>query len=195
MNVDVSHINNARIFIFEGIAGSGKDTIQNELIEYFNKNNFLVYAFSEEELLFSWKHFWIKNIDMLRIQYLHSLLDYCEELLEKNEKTVVILNRFHITCAITSRYNDKPKKLYDKLIDRLRYLPVHTFIGKLSLDNIERRASHSERKEEIWRIHQQKRIRWANARSLFELYKDEQETAFKIIEEQGIPYSIFELDR
>lgn len=195
MKLNLSNVKDARIFIVEGIAGSGKDTIQQELSTYFNKNNFLVYNFTEEELLFSWKHFWIKNMETHRIKYLHSLLDYCEELIRGSQKTVVILNRFHITYAIFSRYKKEAKDLYDKLVERLKSLPVHIFIGKLDLNEIEKRANHSERKEEIWRIHQQKRIKWANVNSLFELYKNEQETVFKIAKKQGIPYSFFELER
>jgi thymidylate kinase len=194
MKLNLPSIKDVRIFIIEGIAGSGKDTFQKNLSKYFDKNNFLVYTFSEEELLFSWKHFWIKNMEIYRINYFHSLLDYCEELINENRRNVIVLNRFHITYAIFSKYNQKTKKLYEKLVNRLKNLPVHIFIGKLSLDKIEQRARHPERKEKIWRIHQQKRVKLANVKSLAELYKNEQEIIFKIAQKQRIPYSIFELD-
>lgn len=193
MKLDLSNIKDSKIFIIEGIAGSGKDTFQNELSEYFDKNNLLVYNFSEGELLFSWKHFWIKNMEMHRINYLHSVLDYCEELINKDRKTVVVLNRFHISYTILSKYNDKAKKSYDKLINRLKNLPVHIFLGSLDLCEIEKRASHFERKEKIWQIHLQKRINLANVSSLFELYKNEQEKIFYIAKKQEISYSIFKI--
>jgi len=195
MKLDLTNIKNNRIFIIEGVAGSGKDTAQNELSKYFDKNNLLVYSFSEEELLFSWKHFWIENMEMHRIKYLHSLLDYCKKLIKEDTKTAIVFNRFHITYAIFSKYNNQAKKLYDTLISRLQSLPVHIFIGKIGMNEIEKRASHSERKEKIWRIHQQKRINSAEVNSLYELYKNEQETVFKIAKKQKIPYSIFEFKR
>ena len=195
MTLDLSKIKDARIFIIEGIAGSGKDTIQNELSQYFQENGFLVYNFSEEELLFSWKHYWIKNMEMHRIRYLLSVLNYCEELIKEDIRNVVVLNRFHITYPIFSDYGKDAKRLYKRLVDRLKRLPVHIFIGKLSLGEIEERVRHSERKERIWRIHQQRRIERAGVKSLFELYKTEQEIVFKIAEKQGLPYSVFEIRR
>ncbi|HLD06904.1 MAG TPA: hypothetical protein VJC16_05215 [Candidatus Nanoarchaeia archaeon] len=190
--VNIPYFKDKRIIIIEGIAGSGKNTIQERIKDRYNQEKFRVYDFSEEDLLFSWKHFWIENMEMHRIRYLHSLLDYCEKLIDGHTKTVIILNRFHITYAIVSEYRKEAKKLYDRLVDRLRGLPVHIFIGRLGLEDIEKRASHSERKDEIWRIHQQKRIKRSNVRSLSELYKNEQEAIFKIAEKQGIPYSVFE---
>jgi len=195
MKLNLSEIKDKRIIVIEGIAGSGKDTIQQKLLDYYNKRNFTIYSFTEEELLFSWKHFWIKNVEIHRIKYLHSLLDYIEESIKSNSKNVFILNRFHITYAIFSSYNKEAKKLYDKLVERLRRLPVQIFIGKLNRSDIERRASHSERKEGIWKIHQQKRLKLAGVSSLLELYTKEQETIFKIAKKQGISYTTFQLKR
>lgn len=192
MVLDFSEIEDKKIIIIEGISGSGKDTFQKQLTDKYNKKGFLVYDFSEEELLFSWKHFWIKNIEKYRIDYMHSLLDYCIELIKKNPKTVIILNRFHITNAIISKFDKQIKKQYHFLIERLKKLPVHIFIGKLSEPEIEKKSLHSERKG-IWEIHQQKRIENSKFNSLQELYKAEQKAVFTIAQKQGIPYTIFEL--
>ena len=182
----------SRIIIIEGIAGSGKDTFQKNLAEHSAKGGFIVYSFSEEELLFSWKHYWINNMESHRIRFLHSLLDYCEELIE-NPKVVVILNRFHITYAIFSKFEKKAKKLYDRLVWRLSNLPVQIFVGKLSEENIGKRALHPERNDIVWRMHQDKRLQVSGFGTLTELYKEEQKTIFTIAEKQGIPYSIFYL--
>jgi len=195
MAIDISDLGNKRIIIIEGIAGSGKDTFQKQLSDHYTQKGFIVYNFSEEELLFSWKHFWIKNIEMHRIHYLHSLLDYCVKLIKENPKTIITLNRFHITYAIFSKFNRKAKKLYDVLMKRLRKLPVHIFIGKLEEREIQKRALHSERKEKIWKIHQKKRLKEFKFDSLLELYKAEQNIILKIAQKQKIPFSFIKVQK
>ena len=192
MKMDIPNIKNKRIIIIEGIAGSGKSTFQKQFAQDYNKKGFLVYTFLEGELLFSWKHFWIKNIEKYRINYMHSLLDYCIELIKENPKTIITLNRFHITYAIISKFDKQAKKQYELLIERLKKLPVHIFIGKLSESEIEKKKPHSERKG-IWKIHQQKRLENSKFDSLEELYTTEQKLVFTIAQKQGIPYTIFEL--
>lgn len=191
LNESMDLVRENRIFIIEGVAGSGKDTFVNILKKQLGEKGCLVYDFSEGELLFSWKHFWIKGIDILKIKYLHSLLDYCEELIKDNPKTTIIFNRFHITYPLVSKYNKEAKLLYDRLINRLQNLPVHIFIGILTKEDIEKRASHSERKDKIWGLHQQKRLKFKKVDSLLELYTKEQEEIFKMVQKQGIPYSFF----
>ena len=132
-------------------------------------------------------------MEIHRMKYFHALLGYIEELIKNDSKNVFILNRFHITYALFSKYDKEAKELYDKLIERLKKLPVQIFIGKLNKSDIKRRASHSERKEMIWKIHQQKRLKLARVNSLPDLLIPEQETIFKIAKKQGISHTVFQL--
>ena len=59
---------NSRVFVIEGISGSGKDTFQAYLKNQLAGRE--IYDFSEGELLHSWKHTPIEGILKLRIQFI-----------------------------------------------------------------------------------------------------------------------------
>ncbi len=181
-----------RIFIIEGIAGAGKDTLQKKLKTYYEKKGFAVYDFCEEELLFSWKHFWIKNLDLLKIEYMHRVLDCCIDLI-KDPNNLIILNRFHITYPLMAKFDKKAKEKYDLLITRLQNLPVHIFIGTLPSTKIEKRSAHNERKGKMWIAHRKKRLEHSGFKTLKQLYTSEQEKVFSAAKKQGINYSTFDI--
>jgi deoxyadenosine/deoxycytidine kinase len=177
----------ARIFIIEGIAGSGKDTLQQQLREKLGGK--LVYSFSEDELLFSWKHAWIPGIQKLRLRYLNQILDYCEQTLKENPDAVFILNRFHISLITTNTDLKKPAG-YRKLIERLRALPIHIYFAVVDKEKIEERVAHKERKDPLWEWHKQKRLQSRGYATLGELYSAEQKLILKMLKAQKIPYSV-----
>lgn len=179
--------NSARVLIIEGIAGSGKDTLQEQLRQKLTGN--LVYSFSEDELLFSWRHAWIPGIQKTRFEYMGRLLDYCEQTLKENPDAIFIFNRFHISLVTTNTTFEKPAG-YEKLIERLRKLPSHIYFTVVDKDKIEERVSHKERKDPLWEWHKQKRLESRGYSTLGELYSDEQDVILKMLKEQKIPYSV-----
>src|SRR5438270_11880999 len=92
------------IFIIEGIAGAGKNTLHQHIKESLSDQ--LVYDYPEEELLCSWKHVFINNINQLRLEFMSNFLDYCRDILSKNPKAIFILNRFHISHYIFCTFSD-----------------------------------------------------------------------------------------
>ena len=106
-----------KVFIIEGIAGAGKDTLHSDMLKQLKGKN--IYDFREEELLFSWKHAWINNIQDIRLRYMDKVVDYIEEVLKQDDKAVFILNRFHISLIILAeKFDAKLPKGYNKFIKR-----------------------------------------------------------------------------
>src|SRR5688500_11903579 len=85
----------SRVLIIEGISGSGKDTFQKYLKSKLRSR--VVHDYSEGELLWSWKHQRIKDIFKLQIRLMRNFLDYVAATLERDDKAVFLLNRFHLS--------------------------------------------------------------------------------------------------
>ncbi|MBI4150170.1 AAA family ATPase [Candidatus Woesearchaeota archaeon] len=192
--MELSIDKNTRIHIIEGVAGSGKSTLQRLLEEQLKDK--LIYSFKEEELLFSWKHAWIKDIDKLRLDFMNVFLDYCEDVLHKNSKAVFILDRFHLSFFYLAVQGKGEKKLdkklekdYAKVIERLRQLPVHLYLPLLHQNQIEDRSSHKERIDETWKLHLQKRLAATGFSTLTDMYVATQKILVNMAEKQGIPYT------
>lgn len=190
MNIDKK----SRIFIIEGIPGAGKTTFHDRLKNKLKDK--LVYDFTEEELLFGWKHVWIKDVEKIRLKFMNRILDYCEKIIKEIKNSVFILNRFHITFYIlTIIMNKKISREYEHLIKRIEKLPVHIYVPILGPNQIEERASHHERKEKIWKLHLQKRLETAGFSKIKDLYVWEQGMMLRLLKEQKIPYSILRLSK
>jgi thymidylate kinase len=142
-----SILSSSRIIIVEGISGSGKDTFQKYLKSKLRAR--IVHDYSEGEILWSWKHQQIKDIFKMQIRLMRSFLDYVADTLERDEKAVFLLNRFHLstyamyTAAITAQR--ALEREYNMIIKALRELPTHIFLLQLMEDEMEARSSHPER--------------------------------------------------
>src|SRR6266545_4454031 len=88
----------SRVLIIEGISGSGKDTFQAYLKKKLKDRN--VYDYSEGELLQSWKHQQIKDIFKMQIRLMRNFLDYVAVTLERDDKALFLLNRFHLSTYV-----------------------------------------------------------------------------------------------
>ncbi len=189
MNIEIPK--NARIIIIEGIAGSGKDTFQAILKEKLSDK--LVYNYSEEEVLFSWKHAGIPGIMKLRIEFMKIFINYMEQVLNDEPEAIFLLNRFHLSTYKAHISKDvKLRKEYDPILEHLKKLPVHIFILKLNPDEIEKRSMHAERPD-TWKKHQQEMIKKEGFSNGTERYLDEQEIIIEAAREQGIPFSVIKL--
>lgn len=183
---------NTRILIIEGIPGAGKTTLHNQLVQ--SVGDALLYDFHEEELLFGWKHGWIPGIEDLRLSFMDNFLTYCESILAAKDNAVFILNRFHLTYYFITARNPDADPRYQKILERLRTLPVHIYVPQVSDDEIERRAAHIERKDPIWSEHLQKRLAQRGFSTLRDMYSDEQHRTEALLKEQGIPYSLIRVE-
>lgn len=183
---------NTRIFIIEGIAGAGKNTLHQQLREQLKEK--VMYEFFEEELLFSWKHAWVENIDQMRLVFFTNFLQYCKTILESNDKAVFILNRFHISYKIFALdTTEEVTAMYQNIIETLSQLPVEVYICTVSEALIEQRSAHSERLDLTWKIHLQKRLEQKGFMTLTQMYSQEQKNIIQIGEMQNIPYQIIDM--
>ena len=85
----------SRVLVVEGISGSGKDTFQKYLKSKLRSR--VVYDYSEGESLWSWKHQQIKDIFKMQIRLMRNFLDYVAVTLERDNKAIFLLNRFHLS--------------------------------------------------------------------------------------------------
>ncbi len=183
-----------KVYILEGLPGAGKDTLQRKLIKRFKSKN--VYAFSEEDLLSSWKHALIPRVEDLLVDYFDLVLSYIESVLKQDTKAVFILNRFHVSLLITaSKLSPKTKKKYDKLLTKLEKLPVCILVPFLKKEEIEKRAVHPERKERAWKKHLQDWLNQKGFRTAKEAFEWEQQKILKILQTQKIPYRLVRIKR
>ena len=184
---------NSRLIIIEGIAGSGKTTLLNELTDDFLKRGFKVFFVNDIET-FSWKFMTLNKIESIRIELLLSLLEKIESMLH-DEKMIVILDRFHITFALYSKYNRKVERKYDLLISKLKKMKPLLLIGFLNENKITKRVVHKERKDPTWNMWLELKKKLFGFDNLKDLYIEEQKKVFKIAKAQGIPYNKFYFER
>jgi len=181
----------ARVFVIEGISGSGKDTFQNYLRSKLRGRD--VYDYSEGELLLSWNQRPIKDIFKLQIRLMRNFLEYIAITLEQNSNAVFLLNRFHLS-TYTMGVTEQPKleREYNIVLKTLRMLPTHVFILLLMESEIESRSSHPERGA-AWQKFQQHILEREGFQNFVKrnilLQKAMVETAIR----QQIPFSIFRL--
>ena len=73
----------SRVLIIEGIAGSGKDTLQSYLKKKLKERD--VYDYSEGELLQSWNQLQIDGIFKLRIKFMKLFVNYIKKIVSRDE--------------------------------------------------------------------------------------------------------------
>jgi len=185
----------SRVLIVEGISGSGKDTFQNHLKSRLRSR--VVHDYSEGEILWSWKHQQIKDIFKMQIRLMRNFLDFVAVTLERDDKAVFLLNRFHLSTYVTmytTGINEHATltRNYNMVIKALRALPTHVFLLQLREVEMEARSNHPERGI-AWRRYQQhilEREGFGNfVKRNVTLQKAMVETAIR----QNIPFSILRL--
>jgi thymidylate kinase len=181
----------SRVLIIEGISGSGKDTLQKYLKSKLRAR--VVHDYSEGELLLSWNQRPIKDIFKMQIRLMKNFLDYVAMTLERDDKAVFLLNRFHLS-TYTMGVTEQPKleRQYNIVLKILRTLPTHVFILQLMENEIESRSSHPERGA-AWHKFQQHVLEREGFQNFVKrnalLQKAMVETAIR----QDIPFSILRL--
>jgi len=180
-----------RVLIIEGISGSGKDTFQTYLKKKLKGRN--VHDYSEGELLLSWNQRPIKDIFKLQIRLMRNFLDYIAVTLERDDKAVFLLNRFHLS-TYTMGVTEQPKleREYNIVLKTLRTLPTHVFILQLMDSEIESRSSHPERGA-AWQKFQQHILEREGFQNFVKRNSLLQNAMIETAIRQKIPFSIFRL--
>jgi len=180
-----------RIIIFEGISGSGKDTLQRYLkIQLAGKD---IHDYSEGELLLSWNQLQIKGIFNLQVKFMKLFVNYMKDVIAGNENVVFLLNRFHLSAfALNIIKQPKLEKEYQEAIKLLRCLPIHVFILQLDEKDIGKRSLHPERSG-AWQKFQQEIVKKEGFRDRVARYVWQQRLMLEAAEKQHIPYSVVKL--
>jgi thymidylate kinase len=181
----------ARIIIIEGVAGSGKDTLQQLLKEQFK--NKTVYDYAEGDLLFNWKLARVKGVAKLRLTLLNYFSDFMSEVIKEESQSIFILNRFHLSNYMAHVSKDKSlKPQYEQIVKKLKKLPVHILLLQLSAEEIDRRSSHMERPKS-WKKYQKLMVKKEGFVNRVERYLNEQRLMLDEAKKDGLPYSIIHL--
>jgi thymidylate kinase len=184
----------SRVLIIEGISGSGKDTFQKYLKSKLRSR--VVHDYSEGELLWSWKHQQIKDIFKMQIRLMRNFLDYVAVTLERDDKALFLLNRFHLstytmyTTGITGQATLEHE--YNMVIKALRALPTHVFLLQLMEAEMEARSSHPERGV-AWRRFQQHILEREGFGNFVKRNVTLQKAMIEAAIRQNIPFSILRL--
>ncbi|MGB7947410.1 MAG: hypothetical protein WCH75_06995 [Candidatus Binatia bacterium] len=181
----------SRVLIIEGIAGAGKDTFQKHLKSKLRSR--VVYDYSEGELLLSWNQRPIKDIFKLQVRFMRNFIDYVADTINRDDKAVFLLNRFHIS-TYTMGVTEQPKleREYNIVLKKLRTLPTHVFVLQLMESEIESRSAHPERGT-AWQKFQQHILEREGFQSFVKRNALLQKAMVETATRQQIPFSIFRL--
>jgi thymidylate kinase len=186
-------ISRYRIFIIEGVPGSGKDTFQSHLCGFFQ--NATVYDYSEGELLHSWKHVPIPGILELRLKFMRLFVNYLQDVINGDKDAICLLNRFHLSAYITTvKRNPDLEPEYQAIVGVLKTLPVHVFIMDLNESKLLERSSHVERSA-TWQAHQEQSVKKDGFKNTLQRYKWQQTAMLEIAERHQIPFSVLRVIR
>jgi len=180
-----------QIYVVEGIPGSGKDLTIARLREELGDR--LYWTFDEGEVLCSWKHYWLENIDVLRAELMDGLLAQVQILLREEPDAVVLFNRFHISPIL---WNKTPSLAlqHARIVARLRLLPTKVIVPMLERHEIQQRVEHPERREPAWRRHLRKRLQVTDFKDIGELYAADQQAIGRLLEDHALPYEVLHVD-
>ena len=184
----------SRLLIIEGISGSGKDTFQKYLKSKLRSR--VVHEYSEGELLWSWKHQQIKDIFKMQIRLMRNFLDYVAVTLERDDKALFLLNRFHLSTYTMYATGITEQAIlereYNMVIKALRALPTHVFLMQLMEGEMEARSSHPERGG-AWRRFQQHILEREGFGNFVKRNATLQKAMIETAIRQKIPFSILRL--
>jgi thymidylate kinase len=183
------------ILIIEGIPGSGKTTLINNLKKDTSRN---IYAFDEDLTMSSWKHYTDFNFERMskvRMPVMESLLNQAQNIIKKDKNALFIFGRFHITYQLYTPPKTKGlKQRYDNLINNLKSQKTKILIPHLNHNNIDKRSTHHERKDPIWVDFIEKLPNHFGYISKEDMFIDEQKKIYNILKKQKIPYEFISIN-
>ena len=181
----------AALYIIEGVAGSGKDTLCAQIVEALQPQERRVLVFSEEAVLATWLYYFVPGIHELRLDLAERLIDHSQTVLSRDPDAAFVFNRLHVSFAVWRQERNADPSLEErhrKLVTALSTLPVQIFQAVLTKDEALGRTSHVERRELAWRQFLEERVRSLGDADAGSSYLRQQEAMTRVLEADGLPY-------
>jgi thymidylate kinase len=182
-----------RIFIIEGIPGSGKDTLVQTLLHVLHQETRPVYYYPEESVAFSYQQVFWPNITQVRLSIMEAALNFVEEESLNRPDAVFVFNRFHLSTAVATLSSvgkdQEVNRRYGQLIKKLHSMSVLVLLLTLEERRMDK-LYHRERMghDKVWEEFLERVIESTPHNSLKELYTTQQERFLQLVREQGLPY-------
>ena len=181
-----------RVYVIEGVAGSGKDTLARQLVASLLPDARPVLVWDETAVLASWHHYYLPDIDRLRLDLTESLAGHTEATLQREPDTLFVFNRLHVSHAVwrAEKRHDLPELevRHDRLVQRLAALGTLVLHPVLDITSLEQRTSHNERQEAAWRAFLQRRAADMGSPSPGQMYGDQQSAMQRVLTRDGLPW-------
>jgi thymidylate kinase len=184
------------IYVIEGVAGSGKDTLCAQLVEALKPKSRRVLVFPEEAMLASWLHYFVPGIHEQRLDLADRMLDYVEDLMGRDPEASFVFNRFHVSYAVwRHEHGVDLEARHERLITRMQQLPLLVVQAMLPEQDADTRSSHIERRELAWQRFLEDRIAFHGQSSAGQSYLDQQVAMSEIIARDALPNRQVEVRR
>jgi hypothetical protein len=187
----------AVIYIVEGVAGSGKDTLVQQLVAALGPEQRCIYCFDEDAVLASWIHNQLPGIHRIRLELAASLLERIRQELVEDDDSAFVFNRFHVSFAAwRADYGlaDLFQAQHEELVSALWALPVRILHAVLDPNEVEARSRHVERREIAWRRFLDWRTSHFGFSSPGAVFAAQQATMQRILEQDGLPYRTIHIE-
>ena len=180
----------ARVYIVDGIAGAGKDQVVRELVSSLDVVNAPVYEFTEDAVLWGWKHNYLPNIDEIRISLMESLVEYIRSRLMLEDHPTFVFNRFHISWYPFFFRAQHLQNRYDAVVEDLSRQKVHVVIPLLTDNELERFSQTvlSRRTDYIWKPCIERKLKESGFSSFVDMYRAEQRSIRELVPKQALPH-------
>ena len=179
------------IYIVEGVAGSGKDTLCAQIVKSLNPEERRVLVFPEEAVLATWLYYFVSGIHEIRLDLTDRLVAYMHETLAQDPDAAFVLNRFHVSHAVWRAELNADAALesrHQRLVESMRSLPLRIFQTLLPKANADARASHLERRDRAWEAFLAQRVAFHGEASAGQSYLSQQDAMSAVLERDGLPF-------
>lgn len=182
----------AAVYIVEGVAGAGKDTLVNQLVAALQPEERPVLVWSESAVLASWHHYYLPGVDEMRLDLTERLAPYIADTLSRMPDSVFVFNRLHVSHAAwrMEKQNDTPtlQRRHDAVVAQLHALPVLILHPHLAEAEAASRTNHGERRERAWADFLARRAADMGRQDPADLYLAQQRLMATIMERDGLPH-------
>ncbi|GEM_PF-5717284 len=186
------------LFIVEGVAGSGKDTLVQQVVAALQPERRPVLAWDEAAVMASWHHYYLPNIDRLRLDLTAAILDDVATARRREPDSAFVFNRFHVSHAVWRAENGNATADFEArhrtLADRLAALGAVVLHPTLDQVEINARTRHIERREAAWSLFLERRMRDMGCATPGQMYAAQQRMIQDMLARDGLPFHTLHVD-